>query len=45
MPQIAVAARDNRTDRYPLDAFLNDIAGVEATTDIIDLRRKSRDFF
>jgi len=45
MPQIAVAARDNRTDRYPLDAFLNDIAGVEATTDIVDLRRKSRDFF
>ena len=43
MPQAAVLS--STTERYPLDDFLADIAGVEASTDPIDRRRRSRDFF
>jgi FAD/FMN-containing dehydrogenase len=45
MPDATTAIRKEQTRRYPLDAFLRDIAGISATTDLIDLRRKSRDFF
>src|SRR5271157_2929254 len=31
--------------RYPMEEFLADIAGIEATTELIDRRRRSRDFF
>jgi FAD/FMN-containing dehydrogenase len=43
MPQAAVLP--SPTERYPLDDFLADIAGIEASTDPIDRRRRSRDFF
>jgi FAD/FMN-containing dehydrogenase len=31
--------------RYPIDAFLRDVAGVESTTELTDLKRGSRDYF
>ena len=45
MPQTAVLARDTAPGRYPIDEFLAAIAGIEATTDLTDLKRRSRDFF
>ena len=41
----AAAVVDLGSGRYPLDAFLADISGVATSTDAIDLRRRSRDFF
>ncbi|HEX4410282.1 MAG TPA: FAD-binding oxidoreductase [Xanthobacteraceae bacterium] len=33
------------SERYPLAAFLADIAGIAATTDPIEVKRKSRDYY
>ena len=43
-PVAALADRD-RISRYPLGDFLAEIAGIAATTDPIDLKRRSRDYF
>jgi FAD/FMN-containing dehydrogenase len=43
MPQAVTRAGEE--SRYPMDDFLADIAGIEATTELIDLRRRSRDYF
>ena len=45
MPQATAHDDRNKTSRYPLTAFLADIAGIEATTELIELKRKSRDYF
>jgi FAD/FMN-containing dehydrogenase len=45
MPQAAALATDQRVNRYPIDEFLADIAGIEATTDMADLKRNSRDYY
>jgi FAD/FMN-containing dehydrogenase len=45
MPQAAALATDQPANRYPIDEFLVDIAGIEATTDIADLKRNSRDYY
>jgi FAD/FMN-containing dehydrogenase len=45
MPQTATLADRQRCERYPVDDFLADIAGISATTDPIDLKRRSRDYF
>jgi FAD binding domain len=45
MPQAAALVRDERTGRYSIGAFLADLAGIEATTDPGDLKRKSRDYY
>jgi FAD/FMN-containing dehydrogenase len=45
MPQATALAQEPRIERYALDPFLGDIAGIAATTEATDLRRKSRDFF
>jgi len=45
MPQAAALASDQHVNRYPIDEFLVDIAGIEATTDIADLKRNSRDYY
>jgi FAD/FMN-containing dehydrogenase len=45
MPQAAALAHDQHVNRYPIDEFLADIAGIEATTDIADLKRNSRDYY
>ena len=45
MPQAAALATDQHVNRYPIDEFLVDIAGIEATTDIADLKRNSRDYY
>ena len=45
MPQAAALATDQHVNRYPIDEFLVDIAGIEATTDIADLKRYSRDYY
>jgi len=45
MPQAAALASDQHVNRYPIDEFLVDIAGIEATTDIADLKRYSRDYY
>ena len=45
MPQAAALAHDQHVNRYPIDEFLVDIAGIEATTDIADLKRYSRDYY
>ena len=45
MPQAAALATGQRVNRYPIDEFLADIAGIEATTDIADLKRNSRDYY
>ena len=45
MPQAAALQPEPRTERYPLDQFLADIAGIAASTEATELRRKSRDFF
>jgi FAD/FMN-containing dehydrogenase len=41
----AAAPRLETTSRYPIDAFLADIKGIEASTLLTDLKRKSRDYF
>jgi hypothetical protein len=41
---VAAIAEIERS-RYPLDAFLADIAGIAASTDTTDRRRRSRDYF
>lgn len=43
MPQDSAVA--NITEHPPLGGFLAEIAGVEATTDPVDRKRRSRDFF
>jgi FAD/FMN-containing dehydrogenase len=45
MLQNAVLKKDERIASYPLAALLDDIAGVAASTDQIDRRRRSRDYF
>jgi FAD/FMN-containing dehydrogenase len=45
MPQTAALARDLSPGRYSIDAFMAAIAGIEATTELTDLKRRSRDFF
>jgi FAD/FMN-containing dehydrogenase len=45
MPQAAALVRDERTGRYSIGAFLADITSIEATTDLGDLKRKSRDYY
>ena len=44
MPQAAIADRP-AAGRYALDALLADIAGIEATTELVDRKRRSRDYF
>lgn len=39
------AAAAGRAGRYPIDAFLKDVDGIPSSTDLTDLRRKSRDYF
>jgi FAD/FMN-containing dehydrogenase len=45
VPQAAALATDQHVNRYPVDEFLADVAGIEATTDIADLKRNSRDYY
>lgn len=46
MPQQAAAmARQEGASRYPLDALIADIAGIDWTTEPTDLKRRSRDYF
>src|SRR6516162_68880 len=45
MPQAAAHATDQPANRYPIEEFLADTAGIEATTDIADLKRNSRDYY
>ena len=45
MPQAAALAVAEKSERYPLDDFLADISGIAATTEPIDLKRRSRDYF
>jgi FAD/FMN-containing dehydrogenase len=45
MLQTAAPPEDERTGRYPWDEFLDDIAGINASTDLIDRKRRSRDYF
>ena len=45
MPQATELAVEETSERYPLDDFLADIAGIAATTEPIDLKRRSRDYF
>jgi FAD/FMN-containing dehydrogenase len=45
MSQAAVLASAEQTGRYRLDEFLADISGINMTTDLIDRRRRSRDYF
>jgi FAD/FMN-containing dehydrogenase len=45
MSQAAILARGAQAGRYPLDEFLADISGIAASTDLIDRKRRSRDYF
>jgi hypothetical protein len=45
MPHAPALADEKKIGRVALDDFLADIAGIEATTDPIDCKRRSRDFF
>jgi FAD/FMN-containing dehydrogenase len=45
MPQTAALANDIQTGRYPIGAFLADIAGIESSTELVDLKRRSRDYY
>jgi FAD/FMN-containing dehydrogenase len=38
-------SQNDQADRSRIEGFLGDIAGIEATTDPIDLKRNSRDYF
>src|SRR5487761_341060 len=42
---LQTAALAAKSGHYPLEALLADIAGIEATTDLIEVKRKSRDYF
>ena len=43
--QVSVSAIKERSGRYRLGEFLTDISGINTTTDLIDRRRRSRDYF
>jgi FAD binding domain len=45
MSQAATLVRADKSSRYPIDDFLSDIAGVDFTTELTDLKRRSRDFY
>jgi FAD binding domain len=45
MSQAAALASVADAGHYPLDDFLADIAGIEASTEPIDRKRRSRDYF
>src|SRR5580704_1017459 len=46
MPPVAAASvAEIAPSRYPLDDFLADIAGIAASTEPIDRKRRSRDYF
>ena len=45
MPPAAALADRPAAGRYALDALLADIAGIEATTEPVDRKRRSRDYF
>ncbi len=45
MPQAAAVATIASNDRYPLGDFLSDIAGIAASTEFVDRKRRSRDYF
>jgi FAD binding domain len=45
MPQAAALTSNERGGRYPLDDFLSDIPGLSASTDVIDCKRRARDYF
>jgi FAD/FMN-containing dehydrogenase len=44
MAQSALA-RDTETSRYPIGRLLGEISGIDFTTDLTDLKRRSRDYF
>jgi hypothetical protein len=43
--QTTALVRDAQTGRYPVAEFLADIDGISATTELLDLKRRSRDFY
>jgi hypothetical protein len=45
MSQAAVATLAEPAGDYPIDKFLADIAGIDFSTDLTDLKRRSRDYF
>lgn len=45
MSQAATLRKPTETGRYPIDAFMRDIDGVAYSTDLTDLKRRSRDYF
>ncbi|HTV29310.1 MAG TPA: FAD-binding oxidoreductase [Xanthobacteraceae bacterium] len=45
MPQAAALTRDEQGERHSLDEFLAAIPGIDASTDITDRKRRSRDYF
>jgi FAD/FMN-containing dehydrogenase len=45
MPQATSRADRQRHGRYPVNDFLADITGIAATTDPVDRKRRSRDYF
>src|SRR5260370_7913994 len=45
MPQAAAVATIASNDRHPLGDFLSDIAGIAASTEFVDRKRRSRDYF
>ena len=45
MAQAAAAVNVPDGDAHPLDGLLSDLAGIELSTELIDRRRRSRDYF
>src|SRR3954471_22859829 len=45
MPQSTALTRDAETSRYPIGRLLGEISGIDFTTDLTDLKRRSRDYF
>lgn len=45
MPQAAALTSNEQGGRYPLDEFLREVSGINASTDLIDRKRRSRDYF
>jgi len=45
MAQATALARDDQAARYPLGRFIGEISGIAFTTDLTDLKRRSRDYF
>jgi hypothetical protein len=45
MAQATALARDETTARYPVDRLIGAISGIAFTTDLTDLKRRSRDYF